>query len=163
MKVIKLQIQMPQETIPSREASGAVKELAVDFSQTYPLNILLAEDNPVNQKLAERILLKLGYKPEIVSNGHEVLRLIMRKDFELILMDIQMPEMDGLDATRNIRMRPGHQPVIIAITADSIQADRSICLEAGMDDYISKPIKIEELVSMLAKWSEHSKEQRKAS
>jgi CheY-like chemotaxis protein len=129
--------------------------LPVDFSKQYPLRILIAEDNAVNQKLTERVLNKLGYKPEIADNGLEALQAVAQKSFDLILMDVQMPEMDGLEATRHIRQRVGDlgHPIIIAMTANAMQGDREECMEAGMDDYISKPVKLEILVERLELWA----------
>jgi CheY-like chemotaxis protein len=131
------------------------KKLSVEFSQQNPLRILITEDNPVNQKLAERVLTKLGYQPGVALNGQEALEAIAQKKYDLILMDVQMPVMDGLEATRFIRQTKGVQPVIIAMTANAMQGDRDQCMLAGMDDYISKPIKLEVLVSILEKWSKH--------
>lgn len=127
--------------------------LSVHFAKQYPLNILITEDNLVNQKLAERILSKLGYKPEKALNGEEALFAQEKRKYDLILMDVQMPVMDGLEATGRIRLLPGKQPVIIATTANAMMEDREMCLKAGMDDYISKPIKVEELVKLLEKWA----------
>jgi CheY-like chemotaxis protein len=128
-------------------------QLSAEFAQAHPLKILIAEDNLINQKLTERVLAKLGYEPKIVANGREVLEEVDRTKYDMILMDVQMPEMDGLEATRIIRSSKGHQPVIIAITANVMQGDREQCLEAGMDDYISKPIKLDLLVAALEKYS----------
>lgn len=138
---------------PVEEEVHTRSQLSAEFAERYPLRILIAEDNPINQKLTERVLAKLGYEPTIVSNGREVLEEVDRKKYDLILMDVQMPEMDGLEATRIIRKSQGDQPVIIAITANVMQGDREECLEAGMDDYISKPIKLELLVAALEKYS----------
>jgi GAF domain-containing protein/DNA-binding response OmpR family regulator len=115
----------------------------------HPLKILLAEDNAVNQKLALRLLQQMGYRADMVANGLEAVAAIKRQKYDVILMDIQMPEMDGLDATRAIRQLQVAQPRIIAMTANAMQGDREMCLAAGMDDYISKPIHIEELVNAL--------------
>ena len=118
----------------------------------YPLGILLAEDNPINQQLALIILTKMGYNPTIAVNGKEVLKHLQRAPYDLILMDIQMPEMDGLEATRIIRAATGHQPVIIAMTANATRKDREECLAEGMNDYLSKPVDLDELTYMLKKW-----------
>ena len=131
------------------------KKLSAEFSLKYPLNILIAEDNPVNQVLAERVLTKLGYNPSKAMDGQEALDALKQNHYDLILMDIQMPTMDGLEATRRIRKQKITQPAIIAMTANAMQGDRETCLQAGMDDYISKPVKLENLVSMLEKWSLH--------
>jgi CheY-like chemotaxis protein len=130
--------------------------LSPHFAERNPLKILIAEDNLINQKLTERVLSKLGYEPKIVSNGQEVIDEVDRNKYDLILMDVQMPEMDGLEATRIIRSTGKHQPVIIAITANVMQGDREECLEAGMDDYLSKPIKLDLLVSTLEKYSSNN-------
>jgi signal transduction histidine kinase/DNA-binding response OmpR family regulator len=131
-----------------------VKQLLTnDFSNRYPLRILIVEDNVINQRLTERVLQKLGYEPEIVGNGLEALQALVQKSFDLILMDVQMPEMDGLEATRQVRLRGGDQPVIIAMTANAMQGDQEECLQAGMDDYISKPVKMEILVERLERWA----------
>ncbi|OPX80275.1 MAG: Bacterioopsin transcriptional activator [Methanosaeta sp. PtaB.Bin039] len=110
------------------------------------LRILLAEDNVVNQKVALMMLERLGYRADVAANGLEVLNALQRQKYDLILMDVQMPEMDGLEATRRIRkLTPQSGPFIAAITAYAMEGDRERCLRAGMDDYISKPIKLEEL------------------
>jgi CheY-like chemotaxis protein len=119
----------------------------------HPLRILLAEDNAVNQKLALRLLLKMGYRADVAANGLEVIQAVERQPYDVILMDVQMPEMDGLEATRQLcaRMDAWQRPRIIAMTANAMQGDREICLEAGMDDYISKPVRVEELVKALSR------------
>jgi len=116
-----------------------------------PLRILLAEDNAVNQKLALRMLERLGYRADVAGNGLEVLDAVQRQPYDVILMDVQMPEMDGLDATRRVREKvaPENQPRIIAMTANALKEDRETCLAAGMNDYLSKPIRVEELVMAL--------------
>jgi len=134
-----------------------------EFSKEHPLRILVAEDNLVNQKIAMKILGKLGYQPVIVNNGKEALDIVGHEVFDLILMDVQMPEMDGLEATRMIRTCLEVQPVIIALTANVMQGDRDDCMQAGMDDYASKPIDINELMKKLEKWSIAIKEKRKLS
>jgi CheY-like chemotaxis protein len=118
-----------------------------------PLRLLLAEDNATNQKLALRILARLGYGADVAANGLEVLEALNRQPYDVVLMDVQMPEMDGLEATRALRreLPEMHQPHVIAMTANAMQGDREMCLAAGMDDYVSKPIRIEELVGALSK------------
>lgn len=129
------------------------KLLHSDFAEKYPLNILIAEDNPVNQKLAERVLTKLGYQPHKVLNGLEAFEAVSKEAYDIVFMDIQMPIMDGLESTYQIRARHGHQPIIVAMTANAMQGDREKCIKAGMDDYISKPVKFDKLVSLLEKWA----------
>lgn len=141
-------ITIPQDQKPVQNL------LDPGFALAHPLRILVAEDNLINQKLILRILTKLGYHPAMAENGLEVLALLADNAFDLILMDIQMPEMDGLEATRIIRSNPGRQPVIIAMTANAMQEDKENCLAAGMNDYLSKPVKIELLLSALSKFKE---------
>ncbi|HZE84607.1 MAG TPA: response regulator, partial [Puia sp.] len=129
------------------------QKLPADFSQKYPLRILVAEDNPVNQHMILYILNKLGYEPGSVDNGRLALEAVSHTFYDIILMDMQMPEIDGLEATRIIRQQPEKQPVIIALTANAMQGDREECLEAGMDDYLSKPIQLEDLVEKIEKWA----------
>ena len=133
----------------------AEKKLSTRFAENYPLRILVAEDNPVNQTLIMRTLNKLGFEATMTENGIAVLEALKRSYYNLILMDVQMPEMDGLEATRMIRKGQGEQPVIIAMTANAMTEDKEICLEAGMDDYVSKPIKLEIIMDVLKKWSLH--------
>lgn len=123
--------------------------LSVGFATEHPLRILVAEDNAINQKLIERVLNKLGFKPDIVQNGIEVLGKLKQQTYDIILMDIQMPEMDGLETTGIIRTLPGTQPYIVAMTANAMAEDREICMQAGMDDYLSKPMRLEDLVAIL--------------
>ena len=123
-----------------------------EMGKDHPLRILLAEDNQVNQKLALRILEQMGYRADIASNGIEAVESIERQMYDVILMDVQMPEMDGLDATRNIRqLQDVTQPHIIAMTANAMEGDREMCIAAGMNDYVSKPIRVNELVEALLK------------
>ncbi|HZY45441.1 MAG TPA: GAF domain-containing protein, partial [Anaerolineae bacterium] len=131
--------------------SAPVKlQMDPDMAKRLPLKILLAEDNAVNQKLALRLLQQMGYRADVAGNGLEAVEAIERQKYDVILMDVQMPELDGLDATREIRkLKIAAQPRIIAMTANAMQGDREMCIAAGMDDYISKPIHIEELVNAL--------------
>ncbi len=141
-----------------RNKKGQVKDISAKnlssaFAQKYPLRILVAEDNPVNQKWALKILGKLGYESDIADNGHAALDMVGKTNYDLILMDVQMPQMDGLEATRMIRVCLNKQPVIIAMTANVMHGDRMACMQAGMDDYISKPVHLGELLNMLEKWA----------
>jgi len=115
------------------------------------LSILLAEDNLVNQMVTQKMLNKLGYRADVAANGIEVLQALERRHYDVVLMDVQMPEMDGLEATQAIRQRwpEGERPSIIAMTASALKGDRDMCLAAGMDDYVSKPVKIEMLRAAL--------------
>lgn len=133
--------------------STAKQKLSTDFAKQYPLNILIAEDDKMNQKLVTKVLNKLGYEPQLAENGKDVLEVVSQKNYDLILMDVQMPEMDGLEATRMIRICLSEQPVIIAMTANTLQGDREECLKAGMDDYIAKPVRLDGLVNIIEKWA----------
>ena len=117
------------------------------------MKILVAEDNLINQKVILHILHKLGYTPMLVENGAKAVEEAGQKRYDVILMDMQMPEMDGVQATRLIRENLEWQPTIIALTANTMQGDQDACLNAGMNDYISKPVRLEELTNKLEKWS----------
>jgi CheY-like chemotaxis protein len=117
----------------------------------HPLRILLAEDNVVNQKLALRLLQQMGYRADVASNGIEAIECVQRQVYDVVLMDVQMPEMDGLAAAREIvrRWPDGMRPRIVAMTANAMHGDRDLCFAAGMDDYVTKPIRVERLVEAL--------------
>ncbi|MCB8959521.1 MAG: response regulator [Ardenticatenales bacterium] len=122
------------------------------MAQHFPLRILLAEDNAVNQKVALRMLSRLGYRADVAGNGLEVLEALDRRQYDVILMDVQMPEMDGLATTgRIIQGNLAHQPTIIAMTANALKGDKERFLNAGMDDYISKPVRINTIAAALEK------------
>jgi len=123
------------------------------MGERLPLSILLAEDNAVNQKLALRILQRLGYRADVAGNGLEVLQALQRQKYDVVLMDVQMPEMDGLEATRQILQRwpEGKRPRIIAMTANVMKEDQDACAAAGMDDYLSKPIQVDALMAALSR------------
>jgi signal transduction histidine kinase/CheY-like chemotaxis protein len=134
-----------------REAGGAAQ--GVGQAETSPLRILLAEDNDVNQKVALMMLGKLGYRADVATNGVEALAALEARPYDVVLMDVQMPELDGLDATRRIceRWAVGERPRIVAMTANAMQDDREACFAAGMDDYVAKPIRAEALAAALRK------------
>jgi CheY-like chemotaxis protein len=121
-----------------------------DISQNLPLSILVAEDNLVNQKVARKLFQKLGYTVDIAANGQEVLKYLQQQVYDVIFMDIQMPELDGIETTKEIYQKWGeHRPYIIAMTANAMAGDRENCLAVGMDDYISKPVKIEAIAQAI--------------
>ncbi len=139
------------EEIDAVGASERGSEFDAQMAARLPLRILLVEDNPVNQKLALHMLERLGYQADLAAHGLEALDVLQRRAYDVVLMDVQMPEMDGLEATRRIRqtVAPEAQPHIIAMTANAMKEDREACLKAGMDDYLSKPIRVAELVTAL--------------
>ncbi|HVG13905.1 MAG TPA: response regulator, partial [Chitinophagaceae bacterium] len=141
-----------QVAVPERVANTGKQKMSVDFAARFPLNILIAEDNPVNQTLIMMVMKKLGYQPDMAVNGLKAIEALHEKTYDIVLMDVQMPEMDGLEATEAIRSSLHYQPVIVAVTANAMQDDKEMCLNAGMDDYISKPIQLEKLVAILEKW-----------
>ena len=140
---------MHRESIAEKKEPATV--LSDQFAQKFPMKILIAEDNLINQKLITKVIARLGYQPEVVNNGTQVLELMEKDFFDIILMDVQMPEMDGLETTRIIRKQDTRQPYIIAMTASAMAEDRADCLQAGMDYFISKPISISNLVIVLEK------------
>lgn len=165
VKQSRLQEALAMALGKSSGLSTSLLGIGPPLSQTTPmadrpqqsLRILLAEDNPVNQKVALRQLQSLGYMADVVANGQEVLDLLQQVRYDLILMDCQMPVMDGYEATRRLRQqerRSGHRTVVIAITANAMQEDRERCLQAGMDDYLSKPVLKEDLERVLNHWSQ---------
>jgi signal transduction histidine kinase/ligand-binding sensor domain-containing protein/CheY-like chemotaxis protein len=136
--------------LPS-EPHPETKVLENGFAYQYPLRILVAEDNLVNQKFIEYVLKKLGYDIVIANNGLEVLEDLLTQQYDVVLMDVQMPEMDGLEATRIIRSEHATQPYIVALTANALNEDRNRCLSIGMNDYLAKPMKLEMIKDILKK------------
>jgi len=124
------------------------------LAHKLPLRVLLADDNPINQKVGLSVLSKLGYRADVVSNGREVLETLGQKPYDLLFLDVQMPEMDGLEAARQICQRwpADKRPRIIAMTGNAFVGDREKCLQAGMDDYISKPVRVGDLQSAIERW-----------
>ena len=146
--VLRVHGQLPEDPEGNRDATRLFDPSGVSFK------ILLAEDNPVNQKLATRVLEKMGHQVTVVENGEKAVAHVKEGSYDLIFMDVQMPSMDGLEATRRIRVMEHntdrHLP-IVAMTANAMKGDRERCLEAGMDDYIAKPIRFQELADVLAR------------
>jgi PAS domain S-box-containing protein len=138
------------QPVAAQDAPSGIR-IDAHMAERHPLHILLAEDNIVNQKVTLRILERLGYRADVVANGLEVLEALERQRYDVVLMDVQMPEMDGLEAARQINRRwpQGGRPRLIAMTAYALEGDREWCLAAGMEDYITKPVKIEELIESL--------------
>jgi CheY-like chemotaxis protein len=141
---------------PNQNSSKAAYS-NINLAETLPLRILLAEDNLVNQKVALLILQRMGYRADVAANGLEVLEALHRQSYDVVLMDVQMPEMDGLETTRHIcqEWETDSRPRIIAMTANAMQGDREECINAGMNDYISKPIHRGELEAALRKCEFH--------
>jgi signal transduction histidine kinase/CheY-like chemotaxis protein len=140
-----------QRSVPSTAA------VIPDLATKYPMRILVAEDNPINQQLAVITLNRMGYSPTVAANGREALDRLKQEPFDLIFMDVQMPEIDGLEATRLIRQKGDRQTVIIAMTANATIQDRDDCLAEGMNDYLCKPVDLNELIFALEKWGHQIK------
>jgi GAF domain-containing protein/CheY-like chemotaxis protein len=143
---------LAHDAAPKAAPTAAKPRMDAQMAERNPLRILLAEDNVVNQKLALRLLQQMGYRADVASNGIEAIECCARQPYDLVLMDVQMPEMDGLEASRRIVARwpaASGRPRIVAMTANAMQGDREECLAAGMDDYVTKPIRVEALVKAL--------------
>jgi CheY-like chemotaxis protein len=136
------------------DALAPVAELQ-RLAAAHPCRILLAEDNPVNRKVALGMLARLGYAATVAVHGLAAVEACRTAPFDLVLMDVQMPELDGLAATRRIRALPGPRPLIVAMTANALEGDRAACLAAGMDDYLAKPIRLEDLQRAVATACQH--------
>jgi PAS domain S-box-containing protein len=136
--------------------AAAQSELDPEMARRHPLRILLAEDNVVNQMVALRLLAQMGYRADVAANGLEAIEAVERQTYDVVLMDVQMPELDGFEASREINRRwPAARPRIVAMTANAMQGDRELCVAAGMDDYVAKPIRVEELVAALERAPTH--------
>jgi signal transduction histidine kinase/HPt (histidine-containing phosphotransfer) domain-containing protein/BarA-like signal transduction histidine kinase len=144
-----LSIQLQRE-----KKAPATPLLDVELGRRLPLRLLLADDNPINQKVGLSVLNKLGYHADVATNGVEVLKALEQKAYDILFLDVQMPEMDGLEAARQIcqKWSADKRPRIIAMTGNALIGDREKCLKAGMDDYISKPVRVAELQSALERW-----------
>jgi signal transduction histidine kinase/DNA-binding response OmpR family regulator len=137
--------------VVERTAEASKARTGADMAKTHPLRILLAEDNAVNQKLALRLLSQMGYRADVASNGIEAIESVQRQTYDVVLMDVQMPEMDGLEASQRITSQwaADARPRIVAMTANAMAGDRERCTAAGMDDYVTKPIRVDALVEAL--------------
>jgi CheY-like chemotaxis protein len=126
------------------------------LGEKNPLRILVTEDNAVNRKVLLKMLEKVGYEADIAVNGLEAVQAVNRHPYDLIFMDVQMPEMDGLEATRRILAKRGDamRPTVVGLTANALKGDRDICLQAGMDDYLAKPVRLEQIQDMLQKYGQ---------
>jgi CheY-like chemotaxis protein len=133
--------------VPAPLPRGSASELDATLARQHPLRILLAEDNAVNQKVGVALLKRMGYDPDVVANGLEVLAAVRRQTYDVILMDIQMPEMDGLEASRQIVRQLGsaRRPRLIALTANVFKTDQDACMDAGMDGFLGKPLDLDQL------------------
>ncbi len=152
MTLVTQEVESPAKPAQDGDTSLATADLDPGQAERHPLRILLAEDNVVNQKLALRLFALMGYKVDVAANGLEAVDAVERQPYDVVFMDIQMPEMDGLEATRRIRAcSTGGGPRIVAMTANAMEGDREACLAAGMDDYVGKPIRIHELLAALEK------------
>jgi CheY-like chemotaxis protein len=145
---------LPPPPGPAPESANSAAEIGAPEEAKAEFRILVAEDNVVNQKVAQRHLAKLGVHADIVGNGHEALQALRQIRYDLVLMDCQMPDLDGYEATRMIRRgEAGNANVpIIAMTANAMHGDKERCLESGMDDYLAKPIRQKELVEVIERW-----------
>src|SRR5262249_4402067 len=139
---------------PSGAKAATKQKLDPTLAQRLPLRVLLCDDNAINQKVALRLLQQMGYQADLAANGLEALDALDRQAYDLVFMDVMMPEMGGLEATRLIRERqkqrsefPNYKPsiIVVAMTANAMQGDREKCLAAGMDDYIAKPVRLEDM------------------
>ena len=144
------------KSVKREEHKKRDSKLDPELFKRFPMHILLAEDNIINQKIALMILQKIGYAADVAANGFEVIDALKRQSYDLVFMDVQMPEMDGFEATKMIlKLWPDDvRPKIIAMTANAMQGDREHCLEMGMDDYISKPVTIVEIQDAIIRWGE---------
>ncbi|NJK62347.1 MAG: response regulator [Synechococcaceae cyanobacterium SM2_3_1] len=151
LKLIYPGSQLGRETQQSSQA-----QISLHMAEDLPLRMLLVEDIAVNQKVAQHMLEQLGYRPDLVTDGREAVSALQRQPYDVVFMDVQMPQMDGWEATRQIRQStpPEDQPWIIAMTAHAMQEDKAKCLAAGMDDYIGKPIRLQEIINALKRYQQ---------
>jgi len=151
--------------IQSEKKAPVAPTLDSSLASRLPLQVLLADDNPINQRVGQSVLFKLGYKVDLATNGIEVLDAMERKAYDILFLDVQMPEMDGIEAARKIAERwpPEKRPRIIAMTGNALLGDREKCIAAGMDDYISKPVRIADMQAAIERWGPTRTAQKDAS
>jgi len=151
---------------PAAEKKPVVVKLDPKLAERLPLRVLLCDDNAINQKVATRLLQQMGYQPDLAVNGIEAVTATENIKYDMIFMDVQMPEMDGLEATRIIRERQqdksrhpnyDNQLIIVAMTASAMPGDRDKCISAGMDDYLAKPVRPEDIRSVVERWASAAK------
>jgi len=147
---------METNVLTKEESIPVLGYPGLNLARALPMNILLAEDNEVTQKIIVYLLTRMGYTIELVENGIKVLEAIEKKKYDLILMDVQMPLMDGIETTRRIRAKykENEQPKIIALTANDIHEVQRLCTDAGMDDYMQKPMHLFLVFNIIRKWGE---------
>jgi signal transduction histidine kinase/HPt (histidine-containing phosphotransfer) domain-containing protein len=152
---------MSGSKVPAPKAPAASSKLDPTLASRLPLRVLLCDDNVINQKVAARLLKQMGYRADIAANGLEALAALDRQPYDLVFMDVMMPEMGGFEATRIIRERQNQQSqfpnykssvIIVAMTASAMQGDREKCLAAGMDDYMAKPVRLEDVRAIVERW-----------
>jgi signal transduction histidine kinase/ActR/RegA family two-component response regulator len=156
-------VEKSDRPVTNAAAPGERADFDAQFAREHPARVLIVEDNPVNQKVLTRMLQKLGYTPEVANHGRDGLAAAKAKTFDVVLMDIEMPEMDGPTTSRAMRaeLEASHQPVIIAVTAHALAEEQNACLAAGMDACLTKPIQVRELTALLARYPELRRPWRK--
>jgi CheY-like chemotaxis protein len=156
-------VEKSDRPVATATAPAEGSEFDAQFARQHPARLLIVEDNPVNQKVLTRMLQKLGYEPEVANHGRDGLAAAKARIFDLVLMDIEMPEMDGPTTSRAMRaeLEASHQPVIVAVTAHALAEEQNACLAAGMDACLTKPIQVRELTAVLARYPELRRPWRK--
>ena len=151
--------QVMEGVKPETRHASPVPALDSSLAGKLPLRLLVVDDNAINQKVALKMLQQFGYQADVAANGHEAIQAVSARPYDIAFMDVQMPEMDGLEATRRIRLLPPHasSTVVVAMTANAMRGDRERCLEAGMDDYIPKPVRPPELQAALERWGREAR------
>jgi CheY-like chemotaxis protein len=161
IQLLEVLVRVVSGVKPISQMTTASAKLDPNLSTRLPLRVLLCDDNAINQKVAVRLLQQMGYKPDIAGNGVQALARIDAQPYDLVFMDVMMPEMDGLEATQQIRARqkdaithPNYKApiIIVAMTASAMQGDKEKCINAGMDDYLSKPVRLEDVRALIERW-----------